>query len=224
MFFATLIPETMAQWIKAEALKFVGDKAWTGELALRLGAHLAQLVNGDDRLSGSQKCELVCQTILALLDDVEKAGKEHLAESTEKVDSIVHLDEIRNLVRNHLPVTLNLIVSAARGEFDLKKLRKAGVGCLSFLLPYLHRLVPCLGASAVATMSQAVTAVVAAEKKEESAPPPPTESQPSAEPEPPKVSETQEAAPAAPSLSEPAKAANPPSAPEESPVKEPESA
>lgn len=201
----------MAQWIKEEALKFVGDKAWTGELALRLGAHLAQVVNADSRLSGQQKSELVCQTILALLDDVEKAGKEHAAESTEKVSSTVHLDEIRNLVKNHLPVTLNLIVSAARGGFSLKK---TGVGFLSCLIPYLPRLAPCIGASAVAAVTQAAVAVVAAEaeEKRESSPPPANENQPSAAQEPPKVSETQEAAPAPPSQT--------PADP--TPVKEPE--
>lgn len=186
----------MAQLLKQEALKFVGDKAWTGELVLRLGAHLAQAVNSARDLSGSQKSELVCQTILALLDDVEKAGKEHAAESTEKVSSIVHLDEIRNIVKNHLPVTLNLIVSAARGGFDLKK---SGVGCLSFLRPYLPRLVPCLGASAVMVVEQAVTALVTQEEKKETSPQPSNEIQPSAAPEPPKESETQEAALATPS-------------------------
>jgi hypothetical protein len=204
----------MDQLLQKEALKFVGDKAWTGELALRLGAHLAQAVNSAKDLSGSQKSELVCQTILALLDDVEKAGKEHAAESTAKVSSTVHLDEIRNLVKNHLPVTLNLIVSAARGGFSL---RKAGVGVLSCLIPYLPRLAPCLGASAVAFVSQAAVAVVAAdaeEKKTESSPPPATEPQQNAAPEPPKVSETQEAAPAPPS--QPAEGQVP------SPVKEPE--
>jgi hypothetical protein len=199
----------MAQWIKEEALKFVGDKAWTGELALRLGAHLAQVVNADSRLSGPQKCELVCQTILALLDDVEKAGKEHAAESTAKVSSIVHLDEIRNLVKNHLPVTLNLIVSAARGEFSLKK---AGVGCLSFVRPYLPRLVPCLGASAVSVVTQAVDVIV---EKADTAPQPPSESQPSADQSPPKESETQEAAPVAPLESEPVT-----TVPEQTPAKE----
>lgn len=196
----------MDQLLKQEALKFVGDKAWTVELALRLGAHLAQVVNSARDLSGLQKSELVCQTILALLDDVEKAGKEHAAESTAKVSSIVHLDEIRSLVKNHLPVTLNLIVSAARGGFDLKK---AGVGCLVFLRPYLPRLVPCLGASAVSVVEQAVTSVVAAEsEKKETSPQPPSEIRPSAAPEPPKESETQEAAPATPSpapVPEPAK-------------------
>jgi hypothetical protein len=203
----------MALNLKQEALKFVGDKAWTGELALRLGAHLAQVVNSARDLSGPQKCEQVCQTILALLDDVEKAGKEHAAESTAKVSSTIHLDEIRNLVKNHLPVTLNLIVSAARGGFDLKK---AGVGCLSFVRPYLPRLVPCLGASAVSVVEQVVAAVV---EKADTAPQPPTETQQSADQSPPKESETQAAAPVAPSESE-----SVPPAPEQSPAKEPENA
>ena len=202
------------QLLKQEALKFVGDKAWTGELALRLGAVLAQSVNSARNLSGAQKGELVCQTILALLDDVEKAGKEHSAESTAKVSSIVHLDEIRNLVKNHLPVTLNLIISAARGEFSL---RKTGAGVLSFCIPYLPRLVPCLGASAVAVVTQAAVAVVEAEKKTEDAPQPPTENQPNVSQLPPKESETQAAAEVVPLESEPVKPA-----PEEFPVKEPE--
>ena len=203
----------MALNLKQEALKFVCDKAWTVELALRLGAHLAQVVNPSRELSGSQKCELVCQTILALLDDVEKAGKEHAAESTAKVSSTIHLDEIRNLVKNHLPVTLNLIVSAARGGFDLKKAR---AGCLSFVRPYLPRLLPCLGASAASVVEQVVASVA---EKVDDAPQPPTESQPSADQLPPKESETQEAAPAAPLTPESVTLA-----PEQPPVKEPENA
>jgi hypothetical protein len=173
-----------AHLLKDQALKFVGDKVWTGELALRLGAHLAQAANSARDLSGPQKCELVCQTILALLDDAEKAGKEHAAESTEKVSSIIHLDEIRTLVKTHLPVTLNLIVSAARGEFSLKK---TGVGLLSWVLPYLPRLVPCIGASAVAVVSQAATEIV----KKETSPQPPIEFQLRVVQELPKESETQ---------------------------------
>jgi hypothetical protein len=190
--------------LKQEALKFVGDKAWTGELALRLGAHLAQAVNtfrdpSGVALSGQKKCELVCQTILALLDDVEKAGKEHAAESTEKVSSTIHLDEIRNLVRNHLPVTLTLIVSAARGEFDLAAAKKAASGLLSCLVPYL----PCLASAASAVALVPVPAGAAPAPAAKAAPPQTTETQPSAVPEPPKESEIQAAAPAAPLPTDP---------------------
>ena len=190
----------MEQLLKQEALKFVGDKAWTGELALRLGAALAQAVNKSHELSGRQKSELVCQTILALLDDAEKAGKVHAAESTEKVSSTIHLDEIRNIVRNHLPVTLNLIVSAARGEFDFAQAQQVASGLFACLLPYL----PCRGASAI----QAVQAVLApapaaAPPAVKETPQPATATQPSAAPEPPKVSEIQEAAPASPEQSRP---------------------
>ena len=196
----------MEQLLKQEALKFVGDKAWTGELALRLGAALAQAVNKSHELSGRQKSELVCQTILALLDDAEKAGKVHAAESTEKVSSTIHLDEIRKLVRDHLPVTLTLLVSAARGEFDFAQAQKVALSWLACLLPYL----PCRGVSAVQALLPSA--------QPQLSPPQPTETQPSAAPEPPKVSEIQEAVEVSPSP--PA----PPASPEQSPVKEPENA
>jgi hypothetical protein len=56
-----------------------------------------------------------------LLDDGEKAEKERLAESTEKEITRVPWEELRKTVRALLPQTLTLLVSAARGEFDLSK-------------------------------------------------------------------------------------------------------
>ncbi len=54
---------------------FLGDQAWSVDLVLKVGVELAKVVNGEAELSGKQKTELVCQTILDSLDDAEKAEK-----------------------------------------------------------------------------------------------------------------------------------------------------
>jgi hypothetical protein len=109
------------------AKKAVGDKAWTVELVLRIGAELAAFVNKVPNLSGKDKCQLVCQTILKMLDDVEKVERERSVESTEREKTIALLGECRNAVNVVLPVSLELMVMASRGKIVLKKV---GEGCV----------------------------------------------------------------------------------------------
>ena len=103
------------------AKKAVGDKAWTVELVLRIGAELAAFVNNFPNLSGKDKCQLVCQTILKMLDDVEKVERERSVESTEREKTIALLGECRAAVNVALPVSLELMVMASRGKIVLKK-------------------------------------------------------------------------------------------------------
>lgn len=103
------------------AQKALGDKVWNVELVLRIGVQLATVVNSFPNLSGQDKTNLVCQTILKMLDDVEKAGKEHWVESTETEKTIAHLEECKKAVQTVLPVSLELVVSASRGEIVLKE-------------------------------------------------------------------------------------------------------
>lgn len=105
----------------SHAKKALGDKAWSVDLVLHVGADLAQAVNSLKNLSGKDKSELVCQTILKLLDDGEMAEKERVAGSTEKVTTKVPWDDCRNVVKTLLPVSLELIVKASRGEISLLK-------------------------------------------------------------------------------------------------------
>jgi hypothetical protein len=105
----------------SHAKKALGDKAWSVDLVLHVGADLAQAVNSLKNLSGKDKSELVCQTILKLLDDGEMAEKEHAAGSTEKVTTKVPWDDCRRVVKTLLPVSLELIVKASRGEISLLK-------------------------------------------------------------------------------------------------------
>jgi hypothetical protein len=117
----------------SHAKKALGDKAWSVDLVLHVGVELAQSVNSLKNLSGKDKSELVCQTILKLLDDGEMAEKERAAESTGKGTTNVPWDDCRNVVKTLLPVSLDLLVKAARGEFSLQKDVPKIVSCLSSL-------------------------------------------------------------------------------------------
>jgi hypothetical protein len=115
------------------AKSFLGDRAWSVDLVLRVGAELAQAVNKFPSLSGQEKSELVCQTILKMLEDGEKAEKERGGESTGTTNSTIPWEACKTVVKTLLPATLDLIVSAARGKFDLQKAQAVVVGCLPFL-------------------------------------------------------------------------------------------
>ena len=99
--------------------KALGDKVWGAEAVLHVGVELATAVNSLKNVSGADKSELVCQTILKLLDDGEKAEKELSGESTEKAKTKIPWNECRTVVKNVLPTTLHLVVKASRGEIQL---------------------------------------------------------------------------------------------------------
>lgn len=114
----------------------LGSRAWSVDLVLRVGAELAQCVNKVQTLSGRQKADAVLQTIQRLLEDGEKADKAQRGESTETKKTTIPWEECRMVATELLPVTLDLIIDAARGRIDLKKVETvARVGCS--LLPFL---------------------------------------------------------------------------------------
>lgn len=104
--------------------KALGDKAWCAEAVLHVGVELATAVNSLKNVSGADKSELVCQTILKLLDDGEKAEKELSGESTETAKTKIPWNECRTVVKNVLPTTLHLVVKASRGEIQLPQALK----------------------------------------------------------------------------------------------------
>ena len=144
-FFHPVIRQTMDPTkLLSYAQKAVGDKAWTVELVLRIGADLAAAVNSFPNLSGADKAELVCQTILKMLDDVEKVEKERSVESTEKEKTIALLEQCKVAVKTVLPVSLELMVAASRGKIVLKKIQEVCVWLPSLKWPsWLPSLDPC---------------------------------------------------------------------------------
>ena len=116
----TMDPTTLLSYAK----KAVGDKAWTVELVLRIGGDLAGAVNSFPNLSGKDKAQLVCQTILKMLDDAMTVEKGRLVESTEKAKTIALLEECKAAANIALPVSLDLMVAASRGKIVLKKIQE----------------------------------------------------------------------------------------------------
>jgi len=97
--------------------KALGNKVWNHETVVRLAIELGQHLSSFHNISGSDKTELVCQTVLKMLDDAEKAEKEHFAGSTETTTTRVPWNECRDAVKT-LPLLLQVVVKASRGEFS----------------------------------------------------------------------------------------------------------
>lgn len=107
-----------------QLLQFIREKTagrkWDAETCLRVGAELAVKVNAISNLTGSEKKKLVVDLILQVLkeaEDKEKAGKSDVTAITERYD------RLEKTVKEVLPTSLELIVSASRGKLDLKKVK-----------------------------------------------------------------------------------------------------
>lgn len=107
-----------------ELEQFVREKAslkkWDAETCLRIGAELAVKVNAVQNLSGGEKKKLVVELILQGLreaEEKEKAGKE------DTTAIVARYDQLEKVVKETLPVSLDLIISASRGKLDLKKIK-----------------------------------------------------------------------------------------------------
>jgi hypothetical protein len=142
--------------------KALGDKVWGAEAVLHVGVELATAVNSLKNVSGADKSELVCQTILKLLDDGEKAEKALSGGSTETAKTKIPWNECRTVVKNVLPTALHLVVKASRGEIQLPALLKnlpvpqAVSSCLSSLWSFFERVFWKKDGSAAASLVGAV--------------------------------------------------------------------
>lgn len=97
--------------------KAFGDKSWNAETVVHVAIELAQRLSSFPGISGKDKTDLVCQTVLKMLDDAEKAEKEHFAVSTETKTTRVPWNECRDAVKT-LPLLLEMVVKASRGKFS----------------------------------------------------------------------------------------------------------
>jgi hypothetical protein len=92
-------------------------KSWTSETVLRVGVDVAMKVNQMKDLKGQEKKQLVLDVIQKAMvksEEAEKSGKADTAEITEKWTAL------RKIANDVLPVSLDLVVSAARGNLDFK--------------------------------------------------------------------------------------------------------
>jgi len=100
-------------------LEQTAKKSWTSETVLRVGVDVAMKVNQLKDLKGPEKKQLVLdvlQKAMVNCEEAEKSGKTDTAEITERWAAL------RKVANDVLPVSLDLVVSAARGGFDFKKI------------------------------------------------------------------------------------------------------
>ena len=102
-----------------KVLAKLGADALTGDSILRLATHLAELVNKAPGLHGSEKAALVQQVLRDVI--AVPAVRAKLSDDAANTINIV-IDTV-------VPTVLTLIISAGRGEFDLKKPREALLWC-----------------------------------------------------------------------------------------------
>ena len=82
------------------------SKATPTEMLTFLTKVAADVMASVDTKDAKQKAETVCQKILEMLDDAEKAGKAYLEGSIEKEKTTAVLavvSQLKELVKNHLP-------------------------------------------------------------------------------------------------------------------------
>lgn len=145
------------------ALKELGAEAPTTQSIIRLSATLAQAVNRWPGLNGPQKTEMVVGALRELLGVEQIRGKLSVEEQAA----------LRVVADTVVPETLTLLVSAGRGEFDL---RKPTPGCITALAAALCRTGATIAVAAAPGNEVAVqaagalqTAAVQASEKEDPA-------------------------------------------------------
>lgn len=118
--------------LKSVAQSLMSQKQWDAASLVSLAGSLAGEVNKLTSLSGSQKKQLVLDVVKAVFQEaVEKASPSSPLGLPETVKSL-------NFVLDFaVPASLDLAVAAARGQLDLKKVKKTAIaGCLA-CLPFL---------------------------------------------------------------------------------------
>ena len=106
-----MVPSLVSDALVSLAHRSLGNKAWTVEYVVRIGAELGVAASLYPNLSSKDRNDLVCQTILKMLDDVEKVEIEQKTGSTETEKTKSHLEECKWVVKNVLPATLDLLGS-----------------------------------------------------------------------------------------------------------------
>ena len=104
--------------LQATAAHFLSDKTLSAPVVLSLAAALATEVNSAGSLSGPEKKKLVCDIVESAVETALKASKIGLGSppvSDEEEKALVYV------VKNAVPASIDLMVAAANGKFDLKR-------------------------------------------------------------------------------------------------------
>lgn len=117
--------------LKAVAETVMHQKDWSAPSLVALGGVLAAEANRLSGLSGAQKKQLVVDVIKAVFQEAIKKSTDVSGSSLASPEVIQSLTFVIDSV---LPASLDLAVAAARGQLDLKKVKRSVfVGCLTGL-------------------------------------------------------------------------------------------
>jgi hypothetical protein len=123
--------------LQATAAHFLSDKTLSAPVVLALAAALATEVNSVGSLSGPEKKKLVCDIVESAVETALKASKIGLGSppvSDEEEKALVYV------VKNAVPASLDLIVAAAHGKFDLKRVASSyWMSCTSSVPVVMNR-------------------------------------------------------------------------------------
>lgn len=97
-----------------------GADNWDVATLIRVGGALAGNVNVFANLSGAEKLSLVCKVLNHLLDEAEKKEVEAAPESDKEAIK-QRFAGLQTALKDVIPASITLAVSAARGKLDLKK-------------------------------------------------------------------------------------------------------
>ena len=143
-------------------LEQTAKKSWTSETVLRVGVDVAMKVNQLKDLKGPEKKQLVLdvlQKAMVKCEEAEKSGKTETAEITERWTAL------RKIANDVLPVSLDLVVSAARGGFDFKKI--SSKTWIEYFCCFFQAATGALAAEHVIPEKVAAAVAVAAKKAED---------------------------------------------------------
>ena len=117
--------------LQALASHYLAGKTLSAPVLMSLAAALSAEVNSVKTLSGAEKKQLVCDIVVQALQTALTASKVGLgspAVATEEEVALLYV------AKNVIPASVDLLVSAANGQLNLKKVAKAGwADCMSCL-------------------------------------------------------------------------------------------
>lgn len=123
----TIVDSVQATLRDMVAAAFVNPKNVTPALVIQLAAQLASVVNPIKELSGSQKKQLVLGVLkdaVAMPKFAEVAGAE--VQTT-----------LNAFIVEVLPSTIDVVIDAARGKYDLAKTVEVASDCFCLALSFL---------------------------------------------------------------------------------------
>lgn len=113
------------------ASHYLAGKTLSAPVLMSLAAALSAEVNTIKTLSGAEKKQLVCNIVLQTLETaltVSKVGIGSPAVSAEEEVALIYV------AKNVIPASVDLLISAANGQLNLKKIAKVGwADCMSCL-------------------------------------------------------------------------------------------